>query len=117
MSRATSAGDQYRTPVAARTAVLLGLLGVLAVPAGAAAGQWTTLSLLGALYIAAPVAFGFAVLALLAIRRSRIASQRRVFGSPRGPFRTGRVLAWFALYVAVTSGIALGVYTVLRDQH
>ena len=117
MSGTAPAGDQYRIPVAARTAVLLGLLGVLAIPAGAAAGQWTSMSLLGALYIAAPVAFAFALLALMAVRRSRLDAQRRVFGTRRGPFRTGRALAWLALYVAITSGVALGVYTVLRDQH
>jgi hypothetical protein len=104
--------------IAARLAVLLGGLGVLAVPAAVVAAQeLSNLTLLRALYFGAAAAAALALLALLAGRRARLGAQRLVFADRAGPVRAGRFLAWLALYVAASSGVALGVYWVLRARH
>jgi len=103
---------------AAVSAVLVGALGVLAVPGAVAAWEWrTSITLLGALYVAAPVAFGLGSIALLIARHVRLRAQRSVFAERLGPLRTARVTAWLGVYAGVTAGIALLVYWVLRARH
>jgi hypothetical protein len=102
----------------ARAAVVLGALGVVAVPAAVAASRGNSgVHLLRALYVGVPVAIGLGLVALLCSRRARLAAARTVFADRRGPVRAGRWLAWLALYAGVTSGLALAVYWVLRARH
>ncbi len=110
--------SQSTSRTTARAAVVVGALGVLAVPAGVAAAQSLRgLTLLRALYVTAPAAVFLALVALLAARRARLATQRTVFASRGGPLRTARAVGWLALYVGVTAALALGVYWILRARH
>jgi hypothetical protein len=103
---------------AARAAVVFGALSVLAIPAGAAAAQFLNgLGLLESLYFSVPVAAALALPALVASRRARLAAGRTVFQQRTGPIRTGRLLAWAGAYIAVTCGLAVGVYWILRARH
>jgi hypothetical protein len=103
-----------RSSRAARAAVLLGVLAVVAIPAGVAASQATSLRLLETLYVVVPVALALGLTALAAARRARFAAARSVV--PRGRFglRVARLVAWAGLYAGVTGGLALAVYGVLR---
>jgi hypothetical protein len=99
----------------ARAAGLLGVLAVLANPAGIVAAQVLNgVSLLRALYVSVPVAALLALLGLFAARRSRLAHARSVYADTQGAPRVGRWLAWAGLYAAVTGVVALGVYGALR---
>jgi hypothetical protein len=103
-----------RSSRAARGAVVLGVLALLAIPAGVAAAQATTLRLLETLYVAVPAALVLGVGALAASRRARFAAARSVV--PRGRFglRVARLVAWAGMYAGVTGALALAVYGVLR---
>jgi hypothetical protein len=99
---------------AARAALLLGVLGVIAVPAAVAVAQsLASVSLLESLYVSAPVSAVLGLLALLASRRARLAASRSLKPGDAGPVRLGRIAAWAGLYVGVTAALALGVYGVL----
>ena len=101
---------------AARGALVLGALAVVAVPAAVAAAQsFAGVSLLQSLYVSAPVSAVLGLLALLASRRARLAASRSVKVGDAGPVRLGRIAAWAGLYVGVTAALALGVYGVLDD--
>jgi hypothetical protein len=103
---------------AARAGALLGALGVLAVPASVLAAQvMHGVTLLGGLYYGVALALALALLGLLVSRRARLAAQRTVFAARGGPVRAARVLGWLALYVGITSGIAVAVYWILRARH
>lgn len=91
---------------------MVGALAVLAVPAGIAVAQAkSSITLLQGLWASAPVSVVLGLLALLLVRRAKLAAARSVTGG--GPLRLGRVAAWAGLYVGVTAAIALGVYAVL----
>ena len=95
-----------------RTAVVCGVLAVVAVPAGIVVAQQSSqVSLLQALYVTTPTSIVLGLLALLFVRPAKLAAQRSVTGG-RAP-RLGRVAAWTGLYVGIVSAIALGVYGVL----
>ena len=95
-----------------RIAILCGVLAIIAVPVGVlVARQSSQVSLLQGLYVATPTSIVLGLLALLFVRRARLAAQRSVTGG-RAP-RLGRVTAWAGLYVGVASAIALAVYGVL----
>ena len=95
-----------------RSAVLVGALAVLAVPAGVAVAQaMSSITLLQGLYAGTPVSVVLGLVALLLVRRAKLAAARSVTGG--GPLRLGRVAAWSGLYVGMTAAIALGVYAVL----
>jgi hypothetical protein len=99
---------------AARAALLLGVLGVIAVPAAVAVAQsLASVGLLQSLYVSAPVSAVLGLLALLASRRARLAASRSIKQGDAGPVRLGRIAAWAGLYVGVTAALALGVYGVL----
>jgi hypothetical protein len=98
---------------AARAAVVLGALAVLAIPAALLAPQISRVSLLHALYTGVPVAAGLALLALVASRRARFLAARSVDPQSAGPVRTARLFAWAGLYAGVTGGLALAVYAAL----
>ena len=98
---------------AARAAVVLGALAVLAIPIAVLVPRFSSVSLLHALYVAVPIAGVLAIVAFLASRRARFVAARSVGPRSAGPVRTGRLLAWAGLYAAVTGGLALGVYGAL----
>ena len=99
---------------AARAALLLGVLGVVAVPAAVAVAQsFASVGLLQSLYVSAPVSAVLGLLALLASRRARLVASRSIKPGDAGPVRLGRIAAWAGLYVGVTTALALGVYGVL----
>jgi len=103
---------------AARLGAVFGGLGVLAVPVAIVAAQAVQgVTLLKGLYYGAPAALILALLGLLVSRRARLTSQRSVFAARGGPVRQARILGWLALYLAVTTGIAIAVYWVLRARH
>lgn len=95
-----------------RLAVFCGVLAIIAVPVGVVvARQSSQVSLLQGLYVAAPTSIVLGLVALLFVRRSRLAAQRSVTGG-RAP-RLGRITAWAGLYVGVAAAISLAVYGVL----
>jgi hypothetical protein len=98
---------------AARVGIVLGALAVLAIPVAILVPRFSEISLLGALYVGVPVAFGLGVLSWLAARRARFYAARSVEPRSAGPVRTARILAWAGLYAGVTGGLALGVYGAL----
>jgi len=100
---------------AARAAVLLGALGILAVPAGIVASRLLQdVRLLEGVVISVPVAFVLSLIAVAAARRARFRLDRSVFRTGARTVRAGRFLAWAGMYVAVTAALALAFYAVLR---
>jgi hypothetical protein len=93
---------------------VLGVLAVLAIPAGVVAAQATSLRLLETLYVVVPVAFVLGLAAVGASRRARFQAARSIVPRGRLGLRTARLLAWAGLYAGVTGGLALAVYGVLR---
>jgi hypothetical protein len=99
---------------AARAAVLLGALAVLAIPVAVLLSRsLASVSLLRSLYVGVPVSVGLGILSFLALRRARFVAARSVDPRTAGPLRTARVLAWAGLYAGVTGALALGVYGAL----
>src|SRR4051812_40320748 len=98
---------------AARAAVVLGALAILAIPAAVLAPQVSSASLLHAVYVGVPVAGCLGILAFLASRRARFLAARSVDPQSAGPVRTARLFAWAGLYAGITGGLALGVYAAL----
>ena len=100
---------------AARAAIVLGALAVLAIPVAVVASQLTSgLRLLESLYIAVPVALLLGLAALSAARRARFDVARSVRPDAAGPIGAARFFAWAGLYAGVTGVVALAVYGVLR---
>jgi protein-S-isoprenylcysteine O-methyltransferase Ste14 len=98
---------------AARAAVLLGALAVLAIPAGVVAAQRSSsLRLLETLYVVVPASVVLGLLALLASRRARYNATRSL--TPARGVRRARIAAWAGLYAGLTGALALAVYGVLR---
>ena len=92
-------------------AVLLGLLAVLAVPAGVVVARFDDhVSLLDAAW-AIPVAAIASIAALLEIRGT--SGHVRFSLSPVRTIRAGRVLAMLGACITVSSAIALGFYYLL----
>jgi hypothetical protein len=95
-----------------RIAVLCGVLAIIAVPVGVLVAQQSSqVSLLQGLYVATPTSIALGLIALLFVRRARLAAQRSVTGG-RAP-RLGRFTAWAGLYIGVASAVSLAVYGVL----
>ena len=95
-----------------RTAQIFGTLAVLAIPVDLLLAQYLKgVELLRSLYIAVPLAFLFALIALAAARRARFARARSVNASAG---KWGARLAWAGFYCAITGAIALAVYGGLR---
>jgi hypothetical protein len=95
--------------------VLLGALAVLAIPAGVAASELLKgIRLLESVVIAVPAAFVLSLAAVAAARRARFRLERSVFRAGARTVRAGRLLAWAGMYFAVTGGLALAFYAVLR---
>ena len=98
---------------AARAAVLLGALAVLAIPAGVVAAQLSAeLRLLETLYVVVAAAFVLGLAGLYAARRARLNAARTL--SAAGGVGFARVVAWAGAYAGVTGALALAVYGILR---
>jgi hypothetical protein len=98
---------------AARAAVLLGALAILAIPAGVVAAQLSgRLRLLETLYIVVGAALVLGLAALFAARRARLNASRTI--SAQGRVGLARIVAWAGAYAGVTGALALAVYGVLR---
>jgi hypothetical protein len=100
----------------ARIAILLGLIALLAIPAAGVAAWQTTITLLRSLYYAVPTAIGCGLVAVVVARRARFQLDRSVWRAGERLVRTSRWLAWSGLYIAVTGGLALAFYGVLRAR-
>ena len=98
---------------AARAAVVLGALAVLAIPAGVVAAQLSgRLRLLETLYVVVAVA---AVLGLAAVGAARRASRNAARTlSAGGRVGLARVVGWAGAYAGLTGALALAVYGILR---
>jgi len=103
-----------KTP--AGVAIVLGLVAILAIPVACVLAWQTTLPLLHSLYVAVPVAIVCGVAAVSVSRRARFRLDRSVRRVGEGVVRTSRWLAWSGLYVALTGGLALVFYGVLRAR-
>jgi len=91
------------------------MLSVAAVPAGVIASRVLhAVRLVEGLEIAVAVGFLLSLLAIALARRARFHLERRVFPTGGRAVRTGRVLAWTAMYVVVTAALALAFYGALR---
>src|SRR5438045_1125115 len=100
---------------AAGAATVFGALAVLAIPAaGLVSVSTTRVTLLRAVYVAVPVAFVAALIAIAAYRRARAKLERSVRRAGSRLVRLARLLAYAGLYVAVTGGLALAFYGVLH---
>jgi len=98
---------------AARAAVLLGALAVIAIPVGVLAAQVSAqLRLLETLYVVVGAASVLGLLALYAARRARLHAARTL--SAAGGVRLARAVAWAGAYAGITGALALAVYGILR---
>jgi hypothetical protein len=96
-------------------AALLGLLAVLAIPAGAVVAQYSgRVGLLQSLYGSVPVAILLGLLAVLTARRARLNRSRSVFAGRGVLTRSAQALAWLGLWLGISGGVALAVYGALR---
>jgi hypothetical protein len=113
-TRSSSAGPVGNLP--AISSLLVGILGVLAVPLGvAAAWRSDRVDLVQGTAVGAIAAFLLGLVALALARRG-IARVQRTLGRS-GWERTARVARWLAfvsLWAAVTAGLALGFYALLE---
>jgi hypothetical protein len=101
--------------VAARAAVVLGLLSLASLPAAVAAAEYMQgVSLLRALYVGVPFTAVLGLAAVGAARRARFARSRSVRQDGVGLVRAARSVAFLGAYAGVTAALALGVYGVLR---
>jgi hypothetical protein len=99
---------------ASRVALLLGALGVLAVPAGVAL-SWlgSSVGLLPTAEVAVPVGFVLGLGAVAFARRARHRVDRSVARVGARRVRVAGLLAWTSLYIATIGAIALGFYGLL----
>jgi len=95
-------------------AVALGLAACVAIPVAVAiARESPRVGLLDAGW-AVPVAFVFAVAALVVGRRARRDAERRVTDTGRGLARVGTALGTLGLCLALSGAIAVGFYFLLK---
>jgi hypothetical protein len=98
---------------AARVAVLLGALAVLAIPAGVVAAQVSArIRLLETLYVVVAAAVVLGLGAVFAARRARLNASRTLSATSGVGF--ARLVAWAGAYAGITGALALAVYGILR---
>ena len=98
---------------AARAAVLLGALAVLAIPGGVLVAQLSSqLRLLETLYVVVAAACLLGLAAVYASRRARL-NAARTLSAARG-VGFARLVAWAGAYAGVTGALALALYGILR---
>ena len=96
--------------------MLLGLAGVAAIPAAiVAAERYDVVTLLESSVSIAP-AFVLSIAAIILGRRARRAVERTLGRTRgRGLAATGRILGYAGLYLAITAGISVATYYLLRE--
>jgi hypothetical protein len=96
--------------------VLVGLAAVAAIPAAVVAAEFFSVRTLleSAVSIAPAAVLGIAAIVLGRRGRQHV---ERTIGRARGRSlaRIGRILGYFALYLAVTAGISVATYYLLRE--
>jgi hypothetical protein len=98
----------------ARVGIVLGVLALLAIPAGILAAWYRAeVSLIEALEVAVAAAFLLGLAALSLVRRARYRVARSVSRTGDRSVRVGGVLAWSGVYAAVVGAVALGFYGLL----
>src|SRR5262245_31312481 len=108
-------GSRKRPRTLAVLALLLGLLALAAIPAAAAVAAYRPdLEVLQAELVAVPTAFVLGLIAVSLSRRARARVERSVRRAGEGLVRVSRFVAWSGVYIAVTGGLALAFYGVLR---
>jgi hypothetical protein len=96
-------------------ALVFGVLALAAIPAACAVAAYRDdIEVVEALVVAVPTAFVLGLIAVSLSRRARARLERSVRRAGAGLVRTARVVAWSGVYVAVTGGLALAFYGVLR---
>jgi hypothetical protein len=99
----------------ATAALIFGLLALAAIPVACAVAAYREdIEVLETLIVAVPTAFVLGLIAVSLSRRARARLERSVRRAGAGLVRTARVVAWSGVYVAVTGGLALAFYGVLR---
>lgn len=96
--------------------VLLGLAGVVTIPAAVIAAEFYDVVTLLQSAVSIPPAFVLSMTAILLGRKAR-RDVERTLGRTRGRSLavTGRILGYAGLYLAVTAGISVVTYYVLRE--
>ena len=99
---------------ASRAAILAGVLGVAAIPAGVVA-SWSlgAIGILRAVEITVPLALTLGLVAVSLARRSRYRVARSVKREGERLVRLAALLAWSSVYVGLIGAIALGFYGLL----
>ena len=99
---------------AAPAAIVLGALGVAAIPVGIAT-SWLlgSVGLLGSTEVAVLAAFALGLAAVAVARRAGFRLERSVIRDGESLVRVARLLAWGSLYLATSGAIALGFYGLL----
>jgi hypothetical protein len=100
----------------ARLAIVFGAIALLAIPVAGVISWQTDITLLRSMYYAVPVAIVCGVIAVVLARHARFRLDRSVRRAGEGVVRFSRWLAWSGLYIAVTGGLALAFYGVLRAR-
>ena len=107
--------DSKRASRPASIALVLGLLAILAIPIAVAVAVFRDdVDVLNAVIVGVIAAFVLGLLAVLIVRRARRRVERSVRRTGDGFVRTTRIVAWAGVYAAVTGGLALAFYGVLR---
>jgi hypothetical protein len=99
--------------LSAAFSVLVGLLGVAAIPAAIFAAEWRRDIALIEAAAAIPAAAVFGLAALWLSRRARRRAKLTVAGRGSATARVGRTLGLLALLLAGTAALALGWYALL----
>jgi hypothetical protein len=96
--------------------VLFGLAGVAAIPAAVVAAEFYDVVTLLESAVSIPPAFVLSCVAVYLGRRGR-RQVERTLGRTRGKTvaAIGRILGYAGLYLAVTAGISVATYYVLRE--
>ena len=97
-----------------RAAILVGALGLAAIPAGVGASwQLGAVGLLSAVEAAVPVALALGLVAVSLARRSRYRIARSVKREGERLVRVASLLAWSSVYLGMIGAISLGFYGLL----
>jgi hypothetical protein len=99
----------------ATASVLVGLLALVAVPAGVVLSRYSTqVTLINSTFVSVPIAILLGLYAIVLARRGRETLERTLGRSGgEATARLGRVLGVAGLCVGITAGMALGFYGLL----
>ncbi len=116
MADLTKSSSGRRTSLSAVFSALVGLAAVATIPAAILAVElFAFATLLESAVAIAPAALLAVVAIVLGVRARR--QVERTLGRVRGASlaRAGRILGWFAIYLAATASISVATYFVLRE--